>query len=172
MALRHIVTVGDPVLTKKCRKVTKFDDRLATLLDDMIETLHDANGVGLAGPQVGVLRRVVVVDAGDEDLELVNPEIVETGEENQTGLEGCLSVPGEYGVVTRPNHVVVRAQDRSGEWYEYTGDELIARAFCHELDHLDGHLYTEIAEHMLTKEELEKLRQQEEEAEEPEASEK
>jgi len=172
MALRHIVTVGDPVLTKKCRKVTKFDDRLATLLDDMIETLHDANGVGLAGPQVGVLRRVVVVDAGDEDLELVNPEIVETGEETQTGLEGCLSVPGEYGVVTRPNHVVVRAQDRSGEWYEYTGDELIARAFCHELDHLDGHLYTEIAEHMLTKEELEKLRQQEEEAEEPEASEK
>jgi peptide deformylase len=172
MALRHIVTVGDPILTKKCRKVTKFDDRLATLLDDMIETLHDANGVGLAGPQVGVLRRVVVINAGDEDLELVNPEIVETGEETQTGLEGCLSIPGEYGVVTRPNHVVVRAQDRKGDTYDYTGDELIARAFCHELDHLEGHLYTEIAQHMLTEQELEELRKQEEEAEAAEDSEK
>jgi len=167
MALRNIVTVGDPILNKKCRTVTKFDDRLATLLDDMAETLHDANGVGLAGPQVGVLRRVVVVDTGDEDLELVNPEIIEKGEETQTGLEGCLSVPGEYGVVTRPNHVVVRAQDRNGEWYEVEGDELIARAFCHELDHLDGHLYTEIAERMLTPEELEQLRREDDE-EEPE----
>jgi len=167
MALRNIVTVGDPILNKKCRTVTKFDDRLATLLDDMAETLHDANGVGLAGPQVGVLRRVVVVDTGDEDLELVNPEIIEKGEETQTGLEGCLSVPGEYGVVTRPNHVVVRAQDRNGEWYEVEGDELIARAFCHELDHLDGHPYTEIAERMLTPEELEQLRREDDE-EEPE----
>lgn len=163
MALRKIVTVGDPVLTKKCRPVTKFDERLATLLDDMIETMHDANGVGLAGPQVGVLRRVVVVDTGEEDLELVNPEIVETGEETQTGLEGCLSLPGEYGIVTRPNFVVVRAQDRTGEWYEYEGEELIARCFCHEIDHLDGYMYTELAERMLTKEELEQMSEQEEE---------
>ena len=163
MALRKIVTVGDPVLTKKCRPVTKFDERLATLIDDMIETMHDANGVGLAGPQVGVLRRVVVVDTGEEDLELVNPEIVETGEETQTGLEGCLSLPGEYGIVTRPNFVVVRAQDRTGEWYEYEGEELIARCFCHEIDHLDGHMYTEFAERMLTKEELEQMTEQEEE---------
>ena len=157
MALRKIVTVGDPVLNKVCRPVTKFDDRLAMLIDDMIETMHEANGVGLAGPQVGVLRRVVVVDTGDEDLELVNPEIVETGKEMQTGLEGCLSVPGKYGIVTRPNYVVVRAQDRNGDWYEYEGEELIARAFCHELAHLDGQLYTELAERMLTPEELEQL---------------
>ena len=165
MALRKIVTVGDPVLNKTCRPVTKFDDRLATLIDDMIETMHDANGVGLAGPQVGVLRRVVVVDTGDEDLELVNPEIVKAGKETQTGLEGCLSVPGQYGVVTRPNFVVVRAQDRNGDWYEYEGEELIARAFCHELAHLDGHLYTEIAERMLTPEELEQLEHEAEDAE-------
>ena len=145
MALRTIVTVGDPVLTKKCRPVTRFDDRLATLIDDMIETMHDANGVGLAAPQVGVLRRVVVVDAGDEDLELVNPEIIETSEETQTGLEGCLSLPGQYGIVTRPNHVVLRAQDRLGDWYEYEGDELIARCFCHEVAHLEGQMYTEVA---------------------------
>ena len=157
MALRKIVTVGDPVLNKVCRPVTKFDDRLAMLIDDMIETMHEANGVGLAGPQVGVLRRVVVVDTGDEDLVLVNPEIVETGKEMQTGLEGCLSVPGKYGIVTRPNYVVVRAQDRNGDWYEYEGEELIARAFCHELAHLDGQLYTEVAERMLTPEELEQL---------------
>ena len=157
MALRKIVTVGDPVLNKVCRPVTKFDDRLAMLIDDMIETMHEANGVGLAGPQVGVLRRVVVVDTGDEDLELVNPEIVKTGKEMQTGLEGCLSVPGKYGIVTRPNYVVVRAQDRNGDWYEYEGEELIARAFCHELAHLDGQLYIEVAERMLTPEELEQL---------------
>ena len=165
MALRKIVTVGDPVLNKVCRPVTKFDDRLAMLIDDMIETMHEANGVGLAGPQVGVLRRVVVVDTGDEDLELVNPEIVETGKEMQTGLEGCLSVPGKYGIVTRPNYVVVRAQDRNGDWYEYEGEELIARAFCHELAHLDGQLYTEVAERMLTPEELEQLEHGAEDAE-------
>ena len=124
MALRNIVKVGDPVLTKKCRPVTKFDDNLATLLDDMFETMHDANGVGLAGPQVGILRRVVVVDTGEEDLELVNPEIVEVSEETQTGVEGCLSLPGKWGIVTRPMHAVVRAQDRCGDWYEYEGEEL------------------------------------------------
>ena len=163
MALRTIVTVGDPVLTKKCRPVTRFDDRLATLIDDMIETMHDANGVGLAAPQVGVLRRVVVVDAGDEDLELVNPEIIETSEETQTGLEGCLSLPGQYGIVTRPNHVVLRAQDRLGDWYEYEGDELIARCFCHEVAHLEGQMYTEVAERMLTQKELDEMMAKEEE---------
>ena len=166
MALRKIVTVGDPVLTRKCRPVTSFDARLATLIDDMIETMHDANGVGLAAPQVGVLRRVVVVDAGEEDLELINPEIIETSEETQTGLEGCLSLPGAYGVVTRPNFVVIRAQDRTGEWYEYEGEELIARCFCHELAHLEGQMYTEVAERMLTPEELEELSGSDEEEEE------
>lgn len=157
MALRNIVTVGDPVLTKKCRPVVKFDDRLAQLIDDMKETMQNANGVGLAAPQVGVLRRLVVVDVGDEIVELVNPEIVSMSEEMQTGVEGCLSLPGEYGVVTRPMYVTVRAQDRNGDWYEYDGEELVARCFCHEIDHLDGHMYTEIAEKMLTPEELEKM---------------
>lgn len=156
MALRKIVTVGDSVLNKVCRPVTKFDARLHTLLDDMAETLEDANGVGLAAPQVGVLRRVVLVDIGDEILELINPEIVRT-EGEQTGLEGCLSVPGKYGIVTRPNVVAVRAQDRFGEWFEAEGEELIARCFCHELAHLDGHLYTEVAERMLTPEELDAM---------------
>lgn len=156
MALRKIVTVGDSVLNKTCRPVTKFDSRLHTLLDDMAETLLEANGVGLAAPQVGVLRRVVLVDTGDTILELINPEIIHS-EGEQTGLEGCLSVPGEYGIVTRPNVVTVRAQDRAGDWFEATGEELIARCFCHELAHLDGHLYTEIAERMLTPQELEEL---------------
>ena len=157
MALRNIVTVGDPVLTKKCRPVVKFDDRLAELIDDMKETMQNANGVGLAAPQVGILRRIVVVDAGDEIVELVNPEFVSKSEEEQTGVEGCLSLPGEYGIVTRPMYVTVRAQDRHGDWYEYDGEELVARCFCHEIDHLDGHMYTEIAEKMLTPEELEQL---------------
>ena len=162
MALRNIVTVGDSVLSKKCRPVTKFDDRLHILLDDMIETLEDANGVGLAAPQVGVLRRVVIVDTGDSILELINPEIIEASGE-QTGLEGCLSVPGKYGIVTRPNIVKVRAQDRFGEWYEAEGDELIARCFCHELAHLEGQLYTEVAERMLTPEELEEMMEEDDE---------
>ena len=156
MALRNIVTQGDSVLTKVCRPVTKFDKRLHILLDDMAETLVDANGVGLAAPQVGVLRRVVLVDTGDEILELINPEIIRT-EGEQTGLEGCLSVPGKYGIVTRPNVVAVRAQDRFGEWFEAEGEELIARCFCHELAHLDGQLYVEVADRMLTPEELEEL---------------
>ncbi len=162
MALRNIVTVGDSVLSKKCRPVTKFDDRLHILLDDMIETLEDANGVGLAAPQVGVLRRVVIVDTGDSILELINPEIIEASGE-QTGLEGCLSVPGKYGIVTRPNIVKVRAQDRFGEWYEAEGEELIARCFCHELAHLEGQLYTEVAERMLTPEELEEMMEKDDE---------
>ncbi len=161
MALRKIVTVGDPALTKVCRPVTKFDNKLAVLIEDMIETMHNANGVGLAAPQVGILRRVVVVDTGEEDVELVNPEVVSVSDETQTGLEGCLSLPGQYGIVTRPARVTVRAQDRTGEWYEYDGEEIVARCFLHEIDHLDGHMYTEIAEKMLTPEELDALMQQE-----------
>ena len=154
MALRNIVTVGDSVLTKVSRPVTKFDRRLHQLLDDMTETLEDAGGVGLAAPQVGILRRVVVVDTGEDGiLELVNPEIIaQSGE--QTGLEGCLSVPGEYGIVTRPNEVTVRAQDRDGNWFEKTGEALCARAFCHEIDHLHGVLFTSHVSRMLTPEEL------------------
>lgn len=161
MALRNIVTAGDPILGKTCRKVTKFDDKLHTLLDDMADTLFEANGVGLAAPQVGILRRVVIVDSGEEIIELINPEIIEV-EGEQTGTEGCLSVPGKYGIVTRPMRAVVRAQDRDGEWFEVEGEELMARCFCHELDHLDGHLYTEKAERMLTPEELQEILEQEE----------
>ena len=157
MALRNIVKQGDEVLQKVCRPVTEFNSRLHTLLDDMTETLVDSGGVGLAAPQVGVLRRVVVVMNEDEEIiELVNPEIVAT-EGEQTGLEGCLSVPGRYGLVKRPNVAKVKAQDRYGEWFEAEGEELIARCFCHELDHLDGIVYTEVMERFLTDEELEAL---------------
>lgn len=156
MALRNILTEGNPSLYKKSRPVVKFDDRLHLLLDDMKETLLDAEGVGLAAPQVGVLRRLFLVDTGEEILECINPEIVETSGE-QIGLEGCLSVPGKYGVVKRPNVVKIRAQDRNGEWFEAEGEELIARCFCHEYAHLDGQLYTEVAERMLTNEELDAL---------------
>ena len=169
MALRKIVEQGDECLTKVCRPVTKFDRRLHDLLDDMAETLADANGAGLAAPQVGILRRVCLVldEEAEEYLELINPEIIaQSGE--QTGLEGCLSLPGKYGIVTRPEHVVVRAQDRNGDWYEYEGDEILARCFLHEIDHLDGHMYTEIAEKMLTPEELAALEQQEADNEEDE----
>ncbi len=154
MALRRILTEKDPALHKVCRPVDKFDARLAKLLDDLGQTLQEANGAGLAAPQVGILRRVVVVDVGDEILELVNPVIVEASGE-QEGPEGCLSVPGKWGIVKRPNVVKVRAQDRDGVWFEAEGQELVARAFCHELDHLDGRLYTEKASRFLTEEELE-----------------
>ena len=154
MGLRKIFTDKDPALHKVCRPVTKFDRRLHSLLDDMKETLADAAGVGLAAPQVGILRRVVVVDTGEEILELVNPVILETSGE-QEGQEGCLSVPGKYGIVKRPMNVKVRAQDRNGNWFEAKGEELIARCFCHELDHLDGIIYTEKMERFLTDEELE-----------------
>ena len=154
MGLRKILTDKDPALHKVCRPVEKFDGRLHKLLDDMKETLIDANGVGLAAPQVGILRRVVLVDTGDEVLELFNPSLLETSGE-QVGAEGCLSVPGKYGLVKRPNYAKVRAQDRNGNWFEAEGEELIARCFCHELDHLDGILYTEVMERFLTEEELE-----------------
>lgn len=153
MGIRKIMTVKEPCLHKVCRPVEKFDKKLHKLLDDMKETLVDANGVGLAAPQVGILRRVVIVDTGEEMLELVNPELVETSGE-QEGAEGCLSVPGKYGLVKRPNYAKVRAQDRDGNWFEVEGEELIARCFCHELDHLDGIVYTEIMERYLTDEEL------------------
>ena len=156
MALRKIVKVGDECLNKKCRPVTEFNDRLHALLDDMQETLTDAAGAGLAAPQVGVLRRVCIVldEQDDSFMELINPEIVgESGE--QTGVEGCLSVPGKWGIVTRPNVVKVRAQDRDGNWFEAEREGLTARAFCHEIEHLDGHLFVERVDHFLTDEELE-----------------
>ena len=154
MAIRKIVTQGDEALTKVCRPVTDFNKRLHDLLDDMGETMMQANGVGLAAPQVGVLRRVVVVLSDeDEILELVNPEIIETSGE-QTGPEGCLSVPGKFGMVTRPNVVKIKAQDRFGDWFEAEAEGLMARAFCHEIEHLDGHLYVEHIDHFLTEEEL------------------
>ena len=162
MAIRKIVTQGDPTLNKKCRPVTDFNRRLHVLLDDMKDTLADAQGAGLAAPQVGILRRVVVIDGGeDEMLELVNPEILEESGE-QSGPEGCLSVPGKWGMVTRPNFVRIRAQDRYGEWFEIEGDELMARCFCHEIEHLDGHLYVEHIDHFLSDEELEAFYAEEE----------
>lgn len=142
MALRKIVVEGDPVLKKKSRPVEKFDARLAELLDDMRQTLYSAEGVGLAAVQVGVLRRVVVVDVGDGLLELVNPEIIEA-EGEQRESEGCLSLPGEYGETIRPAVVKVKAQNREGKWCIYKGDGLKARCFCHEIDHLYGILFTE-----------------------------
>ena len=156
MGLRNILTDKEPALHKTCRPVTAFDAKLHKLLDDMAETLEEANGVGLAAPQVGILRRVVIVDTGEEILELINPTILETDGE-QEGPEGCLSVPGKYGLVKRPYYAKVRAQDRYGDWYEAEGEELTARCFCHELDHLDGIVYTEKVERFLTEEELEEL---------------
>ena len=153
MGLRKILTDKDPALHKVCKPVENFDRKLHKLLDDMRETLIDSNGVGLAAPQVGILRRVVLVDVGEEILELINPELLETDGE-QVGPEGCLSVPGKYGLVKRPYWAKVRAQDRNGDWYEAEGKELIARCFCHELDHLDGIVYTEVMDRFLTEEEL------------------
>lgn len=156
MGLRKIMTVKEPCLHKVCRPVEKFDGKLHRLLDDMKETLAEANGVGLAAPQVGILRRVVVVDTGEEMLELVNPELLETSGD-QVEAEGCLSVPGKYGLVRRPDYAKVRAQDRNGNWFEAEGEGLTARCFCHELDHLDGIVYTEIMERYLTEEEMGEL---------------
>ena len=153
MGLRKILTVKEPALHKTCREVVDFDAKLHKLLDDMHETLEDSGGVGLAAPQIGILRRVVLVDNGEEVLELINPTLLETDGE-QIGAEGCLSVPGKYGLVKRPYYAKVRAQDRFGEWFEADGEELTARCFCHELDHLDGIIYTEVMERYLTDEEL------------------
>lgn len=157
MANRKIVTIGDETLRKTCREQKKFDKRLHTLLDDMAETMYKAEGVGLAGPQVGILRRVAVVDvsAGRDGLiELINPELVEN-EGEQTGREGCLSVPGRQGVVTRPRKVRVRYQDRNGNITEREAEGFEARAICHEMDHLDGQLYIDIMSRELSREEIE-----------------
>ena len=157
MGLRKILTDKDPALHKVCKPVTAFDGKLHKLLDDMRETLIDSNGVGLAAPQVGILRRIFLVDVGlngEDILECINPEILETDGE-QEGAEGCLSVPGRYGLVKRPYWVKLRAQDRNGDWFEAEGEEIIGRCFCHENDHLDGIVYTEVMERFLTEEELE-----------------
>ena len=157
MGTRKILTIGDETLRKVCRKQEKFDLRLAILLKDMADTMYKAEGVGLAGPQVGILRRVAVVDVTEDHsglLEMVNPEIVER-EGNQTGREGCLSVPGRQGVVTRPMRIKARYQTRKGEWMEIETEGFEARAICHELDHLDGTLYTDVMDRELTEEEIE-----------------
>jgi peptide deformylase len=161
MALRRIVEQGDECLEKVCRPVKDFNDRLHILLDDMAETLREANGAGLAAPQVGVLRRVcIVIDENDKIIELINPVIV-SQEGEQTGLEGCLSVPGKWGVVTRPNRVKVQAQDRNGVLFVREGEGLTARAFCHEIEHLDGHLFVEHVDHFLSEQELEEYLEKE-----------
>ena len=164
MAIRTILTKGDPALNKVCHPVTKFDEKLAVLLDDLKETLAAANGVGLAAPQVGILRRaVIVVNEAGEMMELVNPEII-AREGEREGFEGCLSVPGRWGVVKRPMKAKVRAQDRNGNFFEVEGEEIVARCFCHEIDHLDGHLFTELAGRLYTNEELEEMMAEEDDA--------
>ena len=156
MAIRQIVKEGDSVLTKHCREVVKFDDRLAQLIDDMTETLHDSGGVGLAAPQISVLRRVVVIDVGDEHgkIELINP-VITSMKGKQHELEGCLSVPGLWGYVDRPAKAKVKAQDRYGKEFDIEGTELLAIALCHEIDHLSGILFTDKADELLTSEQLE-----------------
>lgn len=141
VAIRNIVKFGDDVLTKKCRTVENIDERTLTLLDDMVDTLYDSTGVGLAAPQVGVLKRIAVIDVGDGLIELINPEIIKQ-EGNQRDLEGCLSLPDKWGYVDRPMKVTVRATDRNGDLYEIEGEGLLARAFCHEIEHLDGILFS------------------------------
>ena len=145
MAIRTIRIQGDPVLEKKCREITEVTPRIEELIEDMLETMYEANGVGLAAPQVGILKRLVVIDVGDGPIIMINPVILETSGE-QTGNEGCLSLPGKAGVVTRPNYVKARFYDENMDEYEIEGEELLARAICHELDHLDGHMYTEKVE--------------------------
>ena len=156
MAIRIIRTEEDPILRKCSRPVTKFDEKLGQILDDMKETMAKANGAGLAAVQVGMLRRIIVVDAGDGVVELVNPEIIETDGE-QEGEEGCLSLPNKWAIVKRPNHVKVRAQTSTGAWRIFEGEGLKARAFCHEIDHLDGHLFIDRMEKMLTEDEVRRL---------------
>lgn len=146
MAIRNIREIGDEVLTKKCKEVTEITPRIKDLIEDMLETMYETNGVGLAAPQVGILKRIVVIDVtGEDPYILINPRIVETSGE-QTGSEGCLSVPGKAGIVTRPNYVKAVALDVNMKPFELEGTELLARAICHELDHLDGHLYVEKVE--------------------------
>ncbi|MCI8300043.1 MAG: peptide deformylase [Lachnospiraceae bacterium] len=145
MAVRNIRQLGDEILKKKCREIKEITPRIRELIEDMKETMYEANGVGLAAPQVGVLKRVVVIDIGEGPLVLVNPRLLESSGE-QTGEEGCLSVLGKYGIVTRPMYVKIEAWDENMEYREIEGEELLARAICHEIDHLDGHMYVEKAE--------------------------
>lgn len=145
MALRKIREIGDPILNKTCKEVKEVTDRTKDLIDDMFETMYEAQGVGLAAPQVGILKRIVVIDCGDDPLLLINPEVLETSGE-QTGQEGCLSVPGKAGIVTRPNYAKVKAYNEDMEEFIVEGEELLARALLHEIDHLDGHLYVEKVE--------------------------
>lgn len=154
MANRTIVTLGDNALRTQCKPQTSFGPRLWALLDDMADTMHEANGVGLAAPQVAVLRRVIVIDVGEGVMEFINPEIIAT-EGTQCGREGCLSIPGRQAIVTRPRKVTVKAQDRHGKPFEYTGEALMARALCHEIDHLNGVLYLDLMDRELTPEEME-----------------
>ena len=142
MAIREIREIGDEILTKQCKEVTRMTFRTKLLITDMLETMYEKNGVGLAAPQVGVLKRIVVIDVGEGPIILINPEIIETSGE-QTGEEGCLSVPGKWGIVTRPDHVKVRALNQEMEPFEMEGEGLLARAFCHEIDHLHGELYVD-----------------------------
>ena len=164
MAICKILTDKDPVLHKVCHPVTRFDDRLADLMDDLRETLTDACGMGLAAPQIGILRRAVVVVISEEGdmLELINPEIVDQRGE-QDGLEGCLSVPGKWAYIKRPQWVKVRAQDRNGDWFEAEGEGMTARCFCHEIEHLDGHMYYERAGRLFTEAEVDEMLQKAEE---------
>ena len=165
MAIREILTDRDPALHKKCHPVTQFDDKLATLIDDMRETLEDAGGAGLAAPQIGILRRVVVLYGPEEELvELVNPELI-SQEGEQDGLEGCLSVPGLWGYVKRPEKVRVKAQDRKGNWFETGGEAIVARCFCHEIDHRDVHVFTEHVDRIYSSEEVERIMEEEEKKE-------
>lgn len=156
MAIRNIVKDGDSILNKKCRPVEKFDSKLADLLDDMAETMHLANGVGLAAPQVGILRRIVVIDVGDGVIELINPQIIAFSGE-QEGVEGCLSFPGEWGITKRPQYVKVKAFDRNGNEFTKDGKDLLAKAFCHEIDHLNGIVFKQVAERMLKPKEIEHM---------------
>ena len=165
MALRNIREIGDPILNQRAKEVREMTPNLRARIEDMVETMRHANGVGLAAPQVGVLKRLVVIECEEGELHvLINPEIVERDGE-QTGYEGCLSVPGKTGIVTRPNHVKVKALNENMEPVTVEGEELLARALCHELDHLDGHLYTEMAEELYTNEELEEMQAEEDEDE-------
>ena len=157
MAIRNIRIMGDPILEKVCKEVKEVTPRIKELIEDMLETMYDANGVGLAAPQVGVLKRIVVIDVtGEDPIVLINPRILETSGE-QTGGEGCLSLPGKSGTVTRPNYVKVKAYDRDMKPFEIEGTELLARAFCHEIDHLDGHMFDELCDKLYTMEEVEKM---------------
>ena len=158
MAILKILKEDDPILRNKSREVTEINSRIITLLDDMKDTLHKANGCGLAAPQVGVLRRIVIIETESGKLyEMINPEITHRSDELQHELEGCLSIPGQWGITERPKTVTVRAMDRNGKYYSVTGSDLLARAICHETDHLDGILYKDKAIRMLTQDEIEEL---------------